>query len=186
MLDRLEEEVEDEPSLQEEDMVELEEAVVEPRKVVDRGDMTIHNAAPDELEEDLTSDPFDDSLNDPDYQEEVRGQVLSSSDSNQELEESFPAFMEEGRKRNIKRQDSTGLVVVGSSLGAGQVSRTVLSGAHHPLTHVARDMARAVEKAMARASPGGGASPTVLLARTVMLVTLERPVTMVRKWSMSL
>ena len=82
--------MEDEPSLEEEDMVELEEAVVEPQKVMDRGDMTFNKAAPDELEEDLTSDPFDDSLSDPDYQEEVRGQVSSSSESNQELEESFP------------------------------------------------------------------------------------------------
>ena len=89
--------------MEEEDQLELEELLVEPQKVMDWGDMTFHNTAPDDLEEDFD---LEDSFKDPDYQE-PKGPVSSSSESNQELEDSFPAFMEEGRKR--KRQDNTNI-----------------------------------------------------------------------------
>ena len=78
---------------------EEEEAVVGPKKLVEGGD-TFCRPGLDDLDEDLGSDPFDNSFKDPDYKEESRGQVLSSSsESDLELEESLPTFMVDGRKR---------------------------------------------------------------------------------------
>ena len=116
ILDKLEEEVEDEPSSEEDEDEVGEKVVGGQEKVVERrggdnDDSFIREMGLDksegEGEMELELEELDDSFADPDYTEEVTKQVLSSSDEDLELEDMLG--LGQGRKGGTGKKRGLGM-----------------------------------------------------------------------------